>query len=472
MDGEEDGPSADDGIARGRVRRIAPLAGLTTLAAGGAAAAALRSKLTGHSSADFHVRTAQRYANLFGRSKGALMKVGQLLSFASVRPVMPVELQSAYQAALAGMCSQAPPMAPELTRTVLERELREPPERLFAEFDWEPLAAASIGQVHAARLHDGRAVAVKVQYPGAADAIRADLKNAELLGTFLSLLFGTLAPRRMLLDLHAAGREIAERIGEELDYRLEACNQAEFARHYRGHPFIHVPDVIAELSTANVLTQELVDGRSWDEALVADRQLRDQWAEAIHRFVFGSYRRMRVFNADPHPGNYLFHDDGSVSFLDFGSVKRLDREHVELRDAIFRECLRGDVTGTWHACLDGGLLQPSDPVTPEDVFAYFRDDNAMLWAERPFEITPTYAAMGISRRYSPIGPSSGVVRHLRMPPEFTFMIRVEMGVASVIAQLHASADWGAIAAEHYEHAAPRTAMGRREHAFFDDAERR
>ncbi len=249
---------------------------------------ALRSKVTGADSTEFHVRTAERYAELLGRSKGALMKAGQLLSFASASPAVPAEFQTIYQAALARLRNDAPPMAPELARVVLERELGRRAESAFAEFEWEPLAAASIGQVHAARLHDGRAVAVKIQYPGVADAIGADLKNTELLATFLSLIVGSLSPRRMSFDIRGAAREISVRIAEELDYRLEAGNQAEFAEHYRGHPFIHVPEVVGELCTDRVLTQELVRGRSWSDALTAEQELRDQWAEAIWRFVYGS----------------------------------------------------------------------------------------------------------------------------------------------------------------------------------------
>src|SRR5262249_38321665 len=154
------------------------------------------------------------------------------------------------------------------------------------------------------------------------------------------------------------------RIAEELDYRLEAANQACFAEHFRGHPFIHVPEVFAELSGARVLTQELVRGRTWSEALGAEQKLRDSWAEAIHRFVWGSYCRMHEFNADPHPGNYAFHDDGSVSFLDFGSVKRLRHDQVQMIDAIFREVRRNDVLGTWRASVEAGVWRSSDPVTP------------------------------------------------------------------------------------------------------------
>ena len=317
-----------DGIGRGRLRRAAPLAALSARTAGGAAVAGLRSKLTGADPAEFHGRTAERYAELLGHSKGALMKAGQMLSMISVGPAVPLEFQSTYQAALARLRDDAPPMAGELAQTVLERELGRKALSAFAEFDWEPLAAASIGQVHAARLRDGREVAVKIQYPGVADAIAADLKNTQLLVTFVTLL-GGLYTRRLNADLRDAARDMSARIVEELDYRLEAANQAEFAAHYRGHPFIHVPEVIGELCTDRVLTQELCLGRSWSEALGAEQELRDQWAEAIWRFVYGSYERLGMINADPHPGNYLFHDDGSVSFLDFGCVQRFPREQTE-----------------------------------------------------------------------------------------------------------------------------------------------
>jgi predicted unusual protein kinase regulating ubiquinone biosynthesis (AarF/ABC1/UbiB family) len=462
-------PAKGDGIDRGRLRRAAPLAALSARTAGEGVVVGLRSKLTGADSTEFHIRTAERYADLLGHSKGALMKAGQMLSFVSAGPAVPREFQSIYQAALARLRSEAPPMAPELARAVLEHELDRPTESAFAQFEWEPLAAASIGQVHAARLHDGREVAVKIQYPGAAAAIGADLKNSELLATFLGLMFG-LSPKKVSLDFRSMAREIGARIEEELDYRREAANQTEFADIYRGHPFIHVPGVVAELCTGRVLTQELVRGSRWNEALAADQGLRDQWAEAIHRFVYGSYYRWSLFNADPHPGNYFFHEDGSVSFLDFGSVKRLRRERVDMFVAIYRECFRGDVLGTWRTTVESGMLRSTDPVTPEEVFAYWREDNALVWARQHFVATADSVGRGIERRFSPTGPSANVLRHCTMPPEYTLLVRAEIGVASVIAGLRAGNNWGSFAAEYCEDAAPLTEMGKREHAFFAERE--
>ncbi len=194
------------------------------------------------------------------------------------------------------------------------------------------------------------------------------------------------------------------RIAEELDYRLEAANQARVRRVYRGHPFIHVPEVVGELCTARVLTQELVQGKSWSDALTAGQELRDQWAEAIWRFVYGTYKRLCLFNADPHPGNYIFHDDGSVSFLDFGCVKRFSREQVEMIERDRARMPAHDVLGTWRASVEAGFWRSSDPVTPEEVFAYWREGFGNVWAEQPFIVTPEYVARWIERRCSPERP--------------------------------------------------------------------
>jgi predicted unusual protein kinase regulating ubiquinone biosynthesis (AarF/ABC1/UbiB family) len=451
-------PKSTDGrIGRGRLRRTAPLVGLTARTAGEAVVVGLRGKLTGADTSEFHVRSAERYAELLGRSKGALMKAGQMLSFVSLGPAVEGNFQSTYQAALQRLRNDAPPMAPELAREALERELSRPAEEAFAEFVWEPIAAASIGQVHTARLHDGREVAVKIQYPGVGAAIRDDLKNTELLATFLGLM-GGLSPRKLKFDLRGAAQELGERITEELDYRLEAANQAEFAELYRGHPFIHVPDVIEELSTGRVLTQELVRGKSWTEGLTAEQSLRDSWAEAIHRFTYDSYHHHYMFNADPHPGNYLLHDDGSVSFFDFGCVKRLRRTEVESLNLLLRECLRGDVGETWRLSVEYGFFAPSVSLTPEEVFAYWREPIEMYWGAQPFTITPEYVSKLIELRYSPTGPSANAFRHIVMPVTYTIMTRLDIGLMSLISELDAGINWRAIAEEYFEDADPGTPM--------------
>jgi predicted unusual protein kinase regulating ubiquinone biosynthesis (AarF/ABC1/UbiB family) len=451
----------------GRLRRIAPLAGLTTRTLGEAAVVTLRSKLTGESNAEFHRRTAVRYAETLGRSKGALMKFGQMLSFAAVSAAVSPEFQSIYQTALARLCSDTPAMDPEVARVVLERELGSRFETAFAEFDWQPIAAASIGQVHSARLRDGRAVAVKIQYPGVAEAIGSDLKNAELLVSFLTFAFGGLSPRGLSLDIRRIARECSGSIEGELDYRLEARNQSEFAEHYREHPFIHIPEVIHELSTNTVLTQDLVHGLSWDEALLADQDLRDRWAEAIHRFVYRSYIRLNVIHADPHPGNLLFHRDGSVSFLDFGCVKRLRREMVEMLLGIYSECFRGDVQGAWRASVEAGMWRSTDPVTPEEVFAYLWEYSWMEWNEERFVVTPKHVSRGIERRFSPMGPSGNALRYCTMPPEYALIARAEIAASSLIGRLGAGGNWHSLVAEYCWDAPPLTPMGVHEREFLE-----
>lgn len=180
-----------------------------------------------------------------------------------------------------------------------------------------------------------RPVAVKIQYPGGASAIDADLANLELLSTFIGLLM-SFSPRRIGVDVRAVAREVAERIRSELDYREEATNQRAFADFYRGHPFIRVPEVVDELSADRVLTQDLVEGLTWEQAQRADRELRERWAQTVLHFGQGSVHTFEIVNVDPHPGHYRFHLYGTVSFLDFGCVIRV---RSTLPDSL-RDCCR------------------------------------------------------------------------------------------------------------------------------------
>src|SRR5262245_60882663 len=251
---------------------------------------------------------AELVARTMGEMKGALMKFGQMVSFISE------DIPAEYRAALASLQAAAPPLDFPLVRDVLEHELGKPLERAFARFETEPLAAASIGQVHRARLPDGADVVVKVQYPGVADAIAADLANVGVLYRFVALMYPALDPAPVVAELRA-------RVTEELDYTREAENQQRFADRFAGHAWIHVPGVVREYSTARVLTSEHVNGRRFADAVAAPDELRQKWCDSIYHFVFSSILEAGMFNGDPHPGNYLFHDDGRVTFLDFGCVK-------------------------------------------------------------------------------------------------------------------------------------------------------
>jgi predicted unusual protein kinase regulating ubiquinone biosynthesis (AarF/ABC1/UbiB family) len=317
-----------DKIPRGRIRRSAKLG--TTLGTEATRYAGTKTANVARSdeSADErlearHLESALRIAGTLGEMKGAAMKLGQLASFIDIE-FLPEEYREIYQEQLAKLRTSAPSMPWEKVSKVLEDEYGEQPvDELFEEIEPEAFAAASIGQVHRARLRDGRSVAVKVQYPGVAEALESDLRNMSV----IVRLAKALAPG---LDPKAIAEEIRERVLEELDYEYEAQNQRSFSRAYRDHPFIYVPDVLTRLSRRRVLVTEYVDGVGFEHIKALDKEERGRFGEIVFRFSFGSIYHLQHFNADPHPGNYLLMEDGRVAFLDFGMTKRLDPEQIEL----------------------------------------------------------------------------------------------------------------------------------------------
>ncbi|NMN95922.1 AarF/UbiB family protein [Antrihabitans stalactiti] len=448
-----------------RVGRAAPLVGLAGRTAGEAVVSSLRRRTGRAERSGRQERNAQRYADRLGQSKGVLMKAGQILSFTTFGPAVPGSSQSVYQRALARLQDSAPPMPYSDVVAVIEAELGGPPEQVFAEFDREPLGAASIGQVHAGRLHDGRRVAVKVQYPGVAKAIRADLDNAELLATFLQVLKG-MAPNSIGFDVRSIAAEVSERIGEEIDYLVEAKNQAEFADHYRGHPFIRVPEVCSEYTTSRVLTMELVEGKRFSEAIEADIALRDRWGEAIFRFAIGSVRRLLLFHADPHPGNYLFHDDGSVTFLDFGCIKRLDAVRVGDMKASVSAAVDRDGDELAKVMRRMGFLSPSAEPDRQQLLDWYRRGMESLTEPQPYTCSASTAGEAVAVKFSPIGPYRDVLSTLSPDPQYTMMVRIDVGMNSVLGALRATAPWEAIRSEWDRGGPAATPMGERDMAFW------
>lgn len=463
------GVDDDARVPSGRVRRVAPLVGLAGRTAGEAVVASLRNRRRDQQQGDqarveFHTRAATAWAQQLGRSRGVLMKAGQILSFSMIESEIDAPYRGIYQAAFAKLQDDAPPMPAELAIEVLTAELGRPPREVFAQFDPTPLAAASIGQVHAATMHDGRRVAVKVQYPGVEQAMRADLANTELLATFLHLL-SSAGPQLTRLDVRGMAREISERIGEEIDYRAEAANQQEFADAYRGHPFIRIPEVLPELSTRRVLTMELVDGLRYSAATRADQELRNLWGEAIFRFGTGSMRELLLFNGDPHPGNYLFHPDGTVTFLDFGCVKHFTQYQIESVFGILQPLVDQDEDQLYRWSVQSGFLDPDYSFRPGDLLAYWSHGFQYLLAEQPFTFTPEYVSSVLHHRMSASSPYSYITRKLSGPPEFTLSMRIDSGMTAVLAGLRATGPWNAIRAEYDLGAPPATDYGRQHAAF-------
>ena len=403
------------------------------------------------------LKTAEAVAERLGQMKGALMKLGQMASY------LDEGLPEPMRAALAQLQSNAPPMSAALAAEVIERELGQPPEHIFVEWDPIPIASASIGQVHRALWLDPetgveRAVAVKVQYPGVAEAIESDLGTADLLGTILKQGFSGLDPAEMVA-------EIRERIVDELDYELEARNQQAFADYYRGHPYFHVPEVIAPLSTARVLTSELVSGAKWDELMTWSAEERDLAAESIYRFVFRSLYRFRAFNGDPHPGNYLFHGGGRVTFLDFGLVKYFSPEDMAtFEEMITCAVIRPDLARYRQIVESAGMLAPNAPVDTDEVGRYFwrfyepvRVSQTMTW-------TPEYSSAIVRHTFDRTSP---IAQYATVPRAFVFIQRINLGLYALMGQLRATGNYRRISEEIWPMvgAAPSTPMGERESAW-------
>ncbi|HEX5945549.1 MAG TPA: AarF/ABC1/UbiB kinase family protein [Acidimicrobiales bacterium] len=400
----------------------------------------------------FELRTAEQVAEALGGMKGAFMKLGQMASY------LDVGLPDHAREALAGLQQDAPPMSAELAAGVIERELGDRPERLFLEWDPAPLASASIGQVHRAITRDGRAVAVKVQYPGVDEAIAADLDSAGVVFGAMGLAFSGFDPGPLVDEIRA-------RVIEELDYANEARNQQLFADTYRDHPFIHVPDVVTELSTPRVLTTDLAEGVRFEVMAGWSQDERNLAAEAIYRFVFRSLYRLNAFNGDPHPGNYLFQPGGRVTFLDFGLVKHFTEPEIEVfGDMIRALVLEGD-TGRYRRIIEGiGLLKPGTPVSDDQVYEYFSHFYEFVLRDEEVTITPQWSTDAVSRYFDPTGPHGPIIKAANLPPSFVIIQRINLGLMAILGDLAATGNFRRIADELWPwvDGPPSTDMGKAE----------
>jgi predicted unusual protein kinase regulating ubiquinone biosynthesis (AarF/ABC1/UbiB family) len=311
--------------------------------------------------------------------------------------------------------------------------------------------------VHRAITHDGRAVAVKIQYPGVGDAIRADLDNAGLLFGAMGMMLPGLEPGPLV-------EELRTRIVEELDYVLEADNQRLFARYYEGHPFIHIPAVVDELCAERVLTTELAEGMRFDELETWSQAERDLAAEAIFRFVFGSLYRLHAFNGDPHPGNYLFRPGGQVTFLDFGLVKRFDPYEVDLiADMLKAMVVDKDIKEYRRLIESIGMLAPGSSFSDDEVMDYFGHFYDFVQRDEVGTITPEYASETVRRFFDYGGEHAQILKAANVPPTFVIIQRINLGLYAIFGQLRATANWRRISEEiwPFVDGPPTTEMGHR-----------
>ncbi|MDQ1397232.1 MAG: hypothetical protein QOG64_2491 [Acidimicrobiaceae bacterium] len=401
----------------------------------------------------FAVRTAEDVAEVLGGMKGAIMKAGQMLSF--IAEGLPPEAQ----AALATLQADVPPMAPSLAEKVIRDELGRDPEQLFLDWSPEPVAAASIGQVHRAVMPDGRIVAVKVQYPGVDKAIKSDLDNAELLyGLFASFALKN-------LDVKALVDELRARMADELDYSLEARHQAEFAARYEGHPFVRIPKVVAERSSRRVLTSEWVEGQRWDDFLTsADRPVKERAAEVLMRFAQGSIHGHGIFNGDPHPGNYRFHPDGTVTFLDFGLVKRWSPGEFDRLTPVLDGILAADPQRAVDAAVAAGFLPADHGFDPAFVFGYINGPYEPFETDS-FTYTRDWTAHALQTVIDIQGNYGELIKKLNMPTSYVILDRVVWGISALLGRLEATNNWRGILAEYRKGIPPTTELGELEAAW-------
>lgn len=408
--------------------------------------------------AAFELRTAEQVAEALGHMKGALMKLGQMASYLDTGIAEPV------RDALAGLQQDAPPMSAELAAETIARELGGHPRDVFLDWDPVPMASASIGQVHRAITHDRRPVAIKVQYPGVDEAIRADLDNAGLLFGVIGMMFPGLEPGPLV-------EEIRARVVEELDYELEARSQQLFADYYRGHPFIHVPDVLPELSTARVLTSDLAEGVRFDEMTTWTQDERNLAAESIYRFVFRSLYRLHAFNGDPHPGNYLFRPGGQVTFLDFGLVKYFTPTEVESFEKLIQAyVIDKDVPAYRTLIEDIGLLRPGLSFTDDEVEEYFGHFYSFVAEDAEMTVTPEWSSQTVQRFFDPGGQYGEIAKASNLPASFVIIQRINLGLMAILGDLAATANFRRIAEELWPFVdrPPTTEMGKAEAAWLAD----
>ncbi|WP_228982332.1 AarF/ABC1/UbiB kinase family protein [Streptomyces sp. DH12] len=422
-------------LPRKAVTRTAKLAALP-LGFAGRATWGLGKRIGGKSAEivarELQQRTADQLFKVLGELKGGAMKLGQALSV--FESALPEEVAGPYRAALTKLQEAAPPMPTKAVHAALAERLGEDWRELFLEFEEKPAAAASIGQVHRAVWHDGREVAVKVQYPGAGEALLSDLAQ---LSRFARLL-GPLVPG---MDIKPLIAEMRERVSEELDYDLEARAQREHAAEFADDPDVVVPDVVHQ--SDQVLVTEWIDGVPLSQ-VIADGtpEERDRAGQLLARFLFSGPARTGLLHADPHPGNFrlLPGEDGGqerLGVLDFGTVDRLPGGLPETIGVCLRMALEGEAETVYELLCDEGFVKESIELDPEAVLEYLLPIIEPAEADE-FLFTREWIRSQAARIADPRSPAHQLGKQLNLPPAYLLIHRVTLSTIGVLCQLNAS----------------------------------
>ncbi|GAA2826029.1 ABC1 kinase family protein [Kribbella solani] len=418
-------------LPRKALSRTAKLASLP-LGAAGRATVGLGKRIGGAPAeavlAEFQRRTAEQLFAVLGELKGGAMKFGQMLSL--MESAMPEELAAPYRATLTKLQDSAPPMPASTVHTILSRELGKRWRDRFDEFDDVPAAAASIGQVHRGRLKDGREVAVKLQYPGAADALRSDLRQ---LGRFARTL-GTLVPG---LEVKPLVAELQERIGEELDYDREAQAQQQYADAFKDHPEFVVPRVVKHSPT--VIVSEWIEGRPLSSYITeGSKEERDAIGLKYVRFMFSGPKYAGLLHSDPHPGNFRVMADGRLGVVDFGLCARLPDGLPPAIGRLLRISLNGDGEAVRDGLRAEGFIKPRMDIDPEQLMDYLAPfaDPAR---EPTFQFSRAWMRAQANRTGDFRSPNASLALRLNLPPSYMLIHRVWIGGIAVLSQLEAEA---------------------------------
>jgi predicted unusual protein kinase regulating ubiquinone biosynthesis (AarF/ABC1/UbiB family) len=377
--------------------------------------------------AELQARTAEQMFRVLGELKGGAMKMGQAMSI--FEAAMPEEVAGPYRAALTKLQEAAPPLPAESIHTILAMELGRDWRERFAEFDDRPAAAASIGQVHRAVWHDGRVVAVKVQYPGADKAFISDLNQMTRMGK----MFASWVPG---MDIKPLLEELKNRAIEELDYLRESRSQRAFAAAYEGDPEFLVPHVLA--AAPHVLISEWVDGRSMS-SIIADgtQEERDRVGELYERFLLSGPARAGLLHSDPHPGNFRITPDGRFCVLDFGAVAELPDGLPTAMGTLLRIALSGDADTVAVGLREEGFIRPNVDVDPVQVLNYLEPFVEPARHEE-FHFSRTWMRGQFARMNDVKNPDFNIAFKLNLPPSYALIHRVWLGCISVLCQLDAT----------------------------------
>ncbi|GGM07900.1 ABC1 kinase family protein [Nakamurella endophytica] len=418
-------------IPRGSINRTARLASLP-LSAAGRVTLGWGQRLIGKDrdtvSAEIQRRTAEQVFEVLGTLKGGAMKFGQALSV--FEAAIPDEYAEPYREALTKLQNAAPPMTPATVRKLMAQQLGSGWRSRFQDFEEQATAAASIGQVHHAVWHDGREVAVKIQYPGAAEALRADMDQLNRLGPLLGMLNPGMAVRPLL-------QELRDRVMEEIDYTAEAENQRIFARGYADDPEIRIPRVVA--SAPKAIVSEWMRGTGMATVIASGtREQRDRTGRLLAELHFSAPQRVGLLHSDPHPGNYMLTPDDRLGVIDFGSVARLPNGSPRILGRMTRLALEGRADEVMAGLRAEGFILDKIDIDPQDVVDYLVPFAEPLRHET-FHFTRRWMQAEAARLSEISSSDSRVARSLNLPPSYLMIHRVTFGSIGVLCQLDATA---------------------------------